>query len=669
VQQLQQIELAPFATVAHGSDLTAGGTTTALMTSHIRYRGFQGNIRELTPPISLAPQLQDLMALDEFASWRAAGGVLISDALGVPAIRRYYDPTLTRFPHRQVAQDAFLAGNDLLYLHRFALEDDWQDQVTAIKETILFFQDKYKSDAAFAARVDAAVDRILRMKVRLFGPTLEVPAEAEVWGAPSLVGQSTNLTRSVSRSSLTLIYPGREEFADRMPTAPLENERILIFTDSREIAECAECEAQPIIAPNALEQIILQLYGPEATGQVNPGNVRSLTFTDLDRLLSAPQGQTSDIETAITTSRWIIFAQLDVQPAQHPESLALRNFLARRSDSLRDKRLVVLGFRAPYYLDTTEISKLTAYFGVYGTTAPFLETAVRAVFREFSPVGAPPVTVSGINYELINQLEPSSGQVIALNPIGSGDVITGSIQVGSQIELETGVIRDRKGHPVPDGTLVEFYLRYPTESLALAPKVETTVGGKARTIVPLDRPGELWITAQSGEARNSTRIELRVGGDSPGTIATVVPTATPSPTPTPTITPSPTATATATPEPTPAPTPIPAAPPPPTPRVALPSYFAGLLGAVGAGGIAFRVRKRNGLKTAGVANADADGIVAALWAATSAWCAYLLYAVGWLPGSTDLQMRGYAWAAGLVTLLGGLLSLLWTMRRKETQTE
>ena len=73
-----------------------------------------------------------------------------------------------------------------------------------------------------------------------------------------------------------------------------------------------------------------------------------------------------------------------------------------------------MAFDAPYYLDTTEISKLTAYFGVYARSAPFLETAVRALFREFSPVGAPPVTVGGINYVLINQLEPAPGQIISL---------------------------------------------------------------------------------------------------------------------------------------------------------------------------------------------------------------------------------------------------------------
>ena len=100
-----------------------------------------------------------------------------------------------------------------------------------------------------------------------------------------------------------------------------------------------------------------------------------------------------------------------------PGSAALRDFLAQRSDSLRDKRLVALSFSAPYYLDTTEISKLTAYFGVYGHTAPFLEAAVRALFREFTPTGAPPVSVSGINYDLIRQLEPAGGQIIELGAV------------------------------------------------------------------------------------------------------------------------------------------------------------------------------------------------------------------------------------------------------------
>jgi len=660
VQQLRQIELAPFAAVTAGGDLSTPGTTAMLMTSHIRYRGFQGNIRQLTPPISLAPELQDLMALHEFADWRTAGGVLMSDALGVPAIRRYYDPQLQKFPHRQVAQDAFLAGNDLLFLSRFALTDNWPDQFAAIKETVLFFQSKYQDDSEFRARVDASVERIIRLKRRIYPTTWSAPLPTHDLAAiDAKVGQSAAVTYAIARAGISLIYPGRDELADRLPSAPLRDENILIFSDARQTRDCATCDPRPVIPPTALQDIMLRLYGPDATGQVAPGRIRSLTFADLDRFLQAAPGDTADIDSAIAAAKWIIFAQLDDSPDE-PASNALRSFLAKRSDSLRDKRLVVLAFDAPYYLDTTEISKLTAYFGVYARSGPFLETAVRALFREFSPVGAPPVTVGGINYVLINQLEPAPGQIISLARSTQGlNEKSPAIQVGSALDLETGVIVDHNGHPVPDGTPVDFHLRYPTEALQLAPVTETTVGGQARTKVTLDRAGELWITASAGEATDSTRIVLKVGGDTPGSIATVLPTptplppatATPPPSPTPTLVPS------ATPTLSPTPATIPA---PPKPRVAFPAFAYGLIGVFLASGTAFTVRKRTpllGQQQLG------EALAAALWAVALSWVVYLLYSLGWLPGATQLQASGNAWAAGVVTLSGGALSLLWSGRK------
>jgi beta-N-acetylhexosaminidase len=657
--ELRQIELAPFAAVASGSNLNAPGTTAALMTSHIRYRGFQGNIRQLTPPISLAPQLQDLMGLEEFADWRAAGGVLVSDALGVPALRRYYDPALQKFPHRQVAQDAFLAGNDLLYLSRFALTDDWSQQFQAMEETILFFQEKYRSDSEFRARVDAAVQRIIRMKLSLIEGQDSSP-EALLRRSPddlaTEVGLSDSVTQAVARSALTLIYPGRDELADRMPTAPLADENILIITDARTVQECADCPVTPLLSATALQDIILRLYGPTATGQVNTENIRSLTFTDLNRLLTEPAAQVQSISEAIAWAKWIIFAHLDYSPDEHPDSVALRNFLAERSDSLRDKRLIATSFSAPYYLDTTEISKLTAYFGVYGKSLPFQETAVRALFREFSAVGSPPVSVSGINYELIKQLEPAAGQIISLAPVVPSDVISSSIQVGSQLGLETGVILDRKGNPVPDGTPVEFQLVYPAEGLNLAPRIETTTGGQARTTITLDRPGDLWVTVKAGEAKDSTRIELKVGGDKPGSIATVMPTPTATTAPTPT--PEPTSTPTREPEPSPTPAAPPAAEPPaPKPRVGLAAFLFALAGTAAASGAAFAVRRRLAPPLAGMRAAP---VVAALWAALAGWVVYLLWALGWLPGATWLQSAGLVWVAGALTLAGGMLSLLWS---------
>lgn len=672
VQQLRQIELAPFAAVA-ASAAGMTGTTAALITSHNRYRGFQGNIRQLTPPISLAPQLQDLMALKEFAEWRAAGGVLISDALGVPAVRRYYDPQLQKFPHRQVAQDAFLAGNDLLYLSRFGLTDDWRSQFSAVKETIQYFQNKYQDDNEFRARVDASVARILQMKLRILGDNADGaagPTGPRIIMPPDLSAladgdERAAAAQAAARASLTLIYPSREELADRMPSAPLADETILIFTDARPQRECPSCEPTPAIAPNALEEIMLRLYGPQATGQLAPGRIRSLTFADLARLPTAAPGAEPELERAVAAARWIIFALLDYNPEEHPESAALRNFLAKRSDSLRDKRLVVMAFRAPYYLDTTEISKLTVYFGVYSKTQPFLETAVRAFFREFTPLGALPVSVAGVNYDLIKQLEPAAGQIIPLSPTGSALDAGGNqaaIQVGNRLPVETGIILDRNGHPVPDGTPVEFRLRYPTEGLELAPKVETTSGGKARTTVVLDRAGELWITVQAGEAKESARIVLKVGGDAPGSIATVLP----SPTAQPTLTATPAPTETPLPPPTPLPpTAIPMPSPAPTSRspwTPFGTFLFGLLGVLGSGGAAFALAQRRRQWSAQERLNAA--IAAGLWAVIAAWLAYILYAVRLLPGATQWQGDGIIWPAGVASLAGGLLSLTWSGRRE-----
>jgi uncharacterized membrane protein YgdD (TMEM256/DUF423 family) len=76
------------------------------------------------------------------------------------------------------------------------------------------------------------------------------------------------------------------------------------------------------------------------------------------------------------------------------------------------------------------------------------------------------------------------------------------------------------------------------------------------------------------------------------------------------------------------------------------------------------LRKRGQPAGIGIAT-DVEAVAAALWATAIAWLAYLLYAVGWLPGSTALQAKGWVWAAGAVTFVGGLLTLLWTGRRRE----
>jgi beta-N-acetylhexosaminidase len=77
LEQLKQIDLAPFFAVT-GNAPNPESMTDALVVSHIRYQGFQGNIRATTRPVSFDPQaFAQLISLPAFDTWRQDGGVMI----------------------------------------------------------------------------------------------------------------------------------------------------------------------------------------------------------------------------------------------------------------------------------------------------------------------------------------------------------------------------------------------------------------------------------------------------------------------------------------------------------------------------------------------------------------------------------------------------------------
>ena len=82
------------------------------------------------------------MTINPFASWRQNGGILISDDLGSPAIRKFFNPAGQKFDARQVARNAFLAGNDLLYMDQLLSTGD-KDRFETYKKTIELFIQKY----------------------------------------------------------------------------------------------------------------------------------------------------------------------------------------------------------------------------------------------------------------------------------------------------------------------------------------------------------------------------------------------------------------------------------------------------------------------------------------------------------------------------------------------
>jgi beta-N-acetylhexosaminidase len=207
-----------------------------------------------------------------------------------------------------------------------------------------------------------------------------------------------------------------------------------------------------------------------------------------------------------------------------------------------------MAFNAPYYLDTTEISKLSLYLAAYSKVGPFVEAAVRVWFGELVPRGDPPVDVAGINYDLQHQLAPDPSQTIPLSLLEPD--ASAALYPPVSVRVQAGPIVDRNNHPVRDGTEVTVYADYAGATYA-PPASATTKGGMADTTLRLLDAGQVRCRAESGEARQSEIVTLAIQP---------LPTATATASPTPTRTATPTDEPTSTPQPTPVPAPTEAAP-------------------------------------------------------------------------------------------------------------
>lgn len=642
LEQLKQIELAPFFSVT-GALEDPNMVVDGLLVSHIRYQGFQGNIRATTRPVSSdAAALELILNQPPLNDWRAAGGLMVSDNLGSQAVRRFYDPTGIAFDARTAAREAFFAGNDLLFLDRFVASND-PDAYTTIVRTMDFFAQKYREDPAFAQRVDASVERILTLKYRMYPEfTLDgvLPAEEGL----AEIGKSQQVTFDIARRAVTLVSPSPAELLTELPGPPGARDRIIFLTDVQSGRQCSGCEDQVALPVDALQSAVLRLYGPRGSGQVNQGLMSSYPFSDLWRYLNGVT-ELPPLEDDLQLADWVVVSMLKPD-SDRPDSMAFRRLLSERPDLLRNKKVIVFAFNAPYYLDATDISKLTAYYAMYSKTAPFVDVAARVLFQEMVPTGALPVSVPGVGYELIQATAPDPAQVIPLFIDAAGPVAgtaTGTpdpfpapnYEVNDVIPLRTGVIEDHNGNPVPDGTPVRFTFNIISEaSGSSTQQIDTvTVEGAAAAMYRIERSGILEIHAatDSGARTSLLRLDTVSGG------VTVVPP-TMMPTETPTLTP--TATPTETPTPTVTPTPIPPA------VVEFSDWFLGLLvvlvGAVGAAYLGIRLMVvRWGLRWA------LCGVIGGLLAYN--------YVALKLPGAEDLLRDAGTTGVIAVTVVGVLI--------------
>ncbi len=653
LDQLTQFDLQPFFAVTGGTD-DAATLADGLMTGHIRYLGFQGdNPRQATRPISLDPlALQVLMSIEPIASWRSGGGLLITDALGQRGVVRFYDPRELTVRNRRIAQDALLAGNDLLFLGNFGtVPEDNQD--TTIRDTIDFFTQAYTEDPTFQQRVDDAVRRILRKKLELYGQFTLDAVLPDPEGVEAL-GAYGDISLQTARRSLTLLSPDQVDLL----SSPQAGDDIVVFTDVRTYRPCEACAERPIVAVDALQSAILRLYGPQASGLVGFADINSFTFEQLDSYLrfGSPTG-TPDatavpdpLAIALADADWVVFVMLGVNP-DVPASMAVKQFLADPPVDA-DAQLVVMAMNAPYYLDSTEISKLAAFYALYNSTPPFIDLAARALFQQAPISGASPVSVAGIRYDILSATSPDPAQVIKLSYTfgvleASSDVTATpdiSGQRGDTLTVSTSVILDRNGHPVPDGTPVELVLNYLSAGLRDTIALET-VGGTVQASVLLDRPGSLEITAASPPATNSTTIRLTVPDTGEAIVDVVDPEITPAASPQPTITPLPQQ---LIPEATPTPEPE-QGEPAGQPSVEFADLFLSLLGMVIAGLIIFAFFFARQDLNAGLLHALPTIVVGLI--------AYNYYAL-LLPGAGLLYgLLGETWAAPAASWAGSLLGL------------
>lgn len=567
LEQLKQIELAPYFSVTTPA-VGDPSRVDAVMVSHIRYQGFQGNIRATTRPISFdSNAFQQIMSLPQFATWRENGGLIISDNLGSGAVSRFFDPNGINFEAQQVARNAFLAGNDILFVDDFIATGD-PDAYTTLQSTLEYFVQKYREDSAFAKRVDSSVFRILVAKEGMFGD-FNIENVIQTQNDIDAIGRSQEVTFDVAQNAVTLINPSAQDLDTVLPYPPLRHEDIVIFTDVRTISQCDDCPPFNAVNTNALANSLVRLYGPQAGGQIQQHKLFSYTFSQLVEILDNIESDQGEfLYTNMRTADWVIFNTLNTDPG-YPASNALQRVLAERPDLLSGKNVIVFAMDSPTYLDATNISKITAYYALYSKVPEFLDVAARVLMNELDPPGALPVSLNAVGYDLISMTAPDPNQIIDLDlvlpeieedekqeEVNEGSEVTQTpepdpmplFNVGDTITIRTGQIFDHNLNIVPDGTIVRFNFRISGEPGVTQQFETTSTAGVAYFNYRIEAAGGLEITASSEPATQSEILQINISPDGSTSVFAFSPTPMISPTTTemttaaPTNLPSPTST-------------------------------------------------------------------------------------------------------------------------------
>jgi beta-N-acetylhexosaminidase len=495
LDQLRALELAPFAQIDTEDPADPGATTDAMMVSHIRYRNFvPGTGAAFTGPISLdSAALTTLMNLPEFSKWRASHMVM-SDALGVQAVKKWYaSQGQPDFPNRSVVHDALMSGSDLLPLVEFYHDPahaGWKDnQLPVMQDSLQYMREQYAGNAEFRRRADDAVRHVIAAKIKLY-PTLQLAqVTVDPAAASAVAGGAGDEMRSLAEDALTLLQPQTAaDLRQRLPRAPQTPDKVLIV-------ECwSDCYATRVLPKNALQDELLALYGPAGKARVRPEDVSTVSFGDIDAWLAKPADTAnSSVAKAVADASWIVLALTEYNPNSYPASAAARHLLDSTAVDLRNKNVVAIAYNVPYHLDSTEISKLAAYFAVYNKTEAAITASMRALFGDLTPKGHSPVNVSGTYYNVAEATQPDPAQTLKVGLFG---VQPDAVPEGRAVPFVAGPLLDRNGAPVPDGTIVSFALTKAGGATSIV--TAKTVDGMAGALAQLSGVGSYGVTASVG---------------------------------------------------------------------------------------------------------------------------------------------------------------------------
>lgn len=531
LEALREIELQPFAAVtgAAPGDPDAPHVADGLMTSHIRYRAVRPDIRSFTPPISMDREAMDALLSQPdmpFRAWRDAGGLVVADSLGVRAVRRYFDPTEQQFPHRQIARQALLAGNDVLIIAQFAADGSWQTGLGNIRDLVAYFAQQYDADPAFRSRVDEAALRVLRRKAAMYPEwTVEAVApDPERATAATGAPESMDAMAAAARAAVTEL---------RAVDRPRAGDALVIVADydrdtnPRELA-CFEescglgaerSRRLADMAPTLVEALLLDRYGPGGSGAVDRARLSLVTFCQLremarpssrpapaevpgagptlDDTACDPDADPETVRATLSAADWIVFAFAELDPTEVRDLRGLLLPQASASAGGREEtRVAALAFGPPYYVDQTNFYHLDAYYAAYSKSAASIEAMLAALYGEIDAEGALPVTYPDADMPLHERLSPDPDQSLTVRVVSGPE----PPRVPATVVVEVGPILDRNGNVVPDGTEVTFGTD-PAEALSRSATVVVgTTGGIGRAELELVAGARVKIVAASESA-------------------------------------------------------------------------------------------------------------------------------------------------------------------------